>query len=654
MTFMFQNLEPDLQWAQQVLRDDLAIWKFCLWHGNHLDFNAHDKGFAAVGDGDSSLPYQMYRGCVDLGALTFNGNTHQYTRTCPMTDVGAFNEGGPLVRNRINRDPAAGPLQDHGPVCPSAGSTNGAGLDEPVIGPGQSMVIVSSGAGHDLREYRPNMRWPTEEPQDNFRHDGDNWWSTILSAGRYCRNNCTAGDLSKQDRSIDQSYQVQRRDNLEAHGVLFVTFNVDRNGVLNPFKAHAYFKTISIDGSPHRILDEFELTYDPSTGPARPQPPPAPGPQTPDSSSGGGSSSNGGSSGGGSSGGGSSNPGGGSGGGSSLAVTTPEPTDACLDRTGQRHILQGLNLVTAGDSRYVDFELADNAVIDARGAEWRTTQSFPFDLGGVPGGSGKSCVSGGTFIGGWNPLATTWSRYHSTAAIGARVAGFLLENAYVENFGDGIRIANRETDTCSVQQDANHFVLRGVHFKDIQDDCVENDWGRSGLIVDSLFEGCFSGFSTRAGSDCAHKLPNRDKNVVEIRDSLVWMKPMQTLGQDGQVRTGNAELFKDDDDGPQWALHDNVFRADASLLGDPADEIGYGIRRAGGQIGDPNTKLYSCSNNVFVWLGNGEFPPPYDNKEWRTPLPWLKDPTTGEPCFTFTKDKAVWDTAVQEWKSKRR
>jgi hypothetical protein len=161
-----------------------------------------------------------------------------------------------------------------------------------------------------------------------------------------------------------------------------------------------------------------------------------------------------------------------------------------------------------------------------------------------------------------------------------------------------------------------------------------------------LFEGCFTGFSTRPGGDCARRV-DATNNVVTIRNSLIWMKP--TTFSDFPL--GNGELFKDDTNGPQWALHNNIIRADQGVLFDELNEVGYGIRRVSRQPGDPNSKLMSCSNNIFVWLGPGDFPPPYDDSNDRTPLQWLKDPTSGKPCFTFTKDVSVWDNAVAAWKA---
>ncbi len=344
--------------------------------------------------------------------------------------------------------------------------------------------------------------------------------------------------------------------------------------------------------------------------------------------------------------------------------SSPAPAAACLSRSGPRITIDGTNPVTDED-RYALTDLPDHTIIDATRAEWLDpTSNFPVDLIGVDHGEGGSCLSGGRITGGYDPDTTSWSRYHSSAGFGFRVGNFLWENTYVENFGDGVRIANKQDEnTCQVLQDANHFTVRGVYMKDMHDDCVENDWSRAGVIEDSLFEGCYTGFSTRAGNRCAAELTDSTRNVVTITNSLIWMKPVPTILETGTV-VGNSELFKDEAGSSEWTLYNNVIRADDFPIGESYEKcmglnggdgncVGYGVRRyPGSPLGDPNSKLARCGNNVFVWLGEGDYPPPYNDSGWRIPLQNLRDPVTDQPCFTFTKDVSVWDEAVQEWKAR--
>jgi hypothetical protein len=270
ITIVFQNAMPDTSWVSEVLQGDNNIWKICAWHGNHIDFQTGDKG-AAYDATDRSLPYEMYRNCADHGALIINGNEHTYSRTCVMEDIGNLDDGGPAFPNRVNREPGSD-LQNHGAICPNAGVSNEEAVnvvEELEIGPGRSMVLVSSLPGYAWREYIPQTESLIE--QDLYRHAYDGWWATMYTANRYCRNNCTNGDLSAQNTeafvagmnppiSIEQPEEAPWDPYSNAHGVLFITFNYEGD----PYKAHGYFKKLTPDPATGReIIDEFVITYNP-------------------------------------------------------------------------------------------------------------------------------------------------------------------------------------------------------------------------------------------------------------------------------------------------------------------------------------------------------------------------------------------------------
>lgn len=271
ITLVFQNSQPDLTWVPQVLENDNNIWKLCLWHGNHIDFQTGDKGHGYDGK-DHALPYEMYRNCAEAGALIINGNEHNYSRTCVMEDIGNIKNGGPRFPNRVNREPGTS-LENHGAICPNAGTPNEVAMDiveELEIGPGKTMVIVSALPGYAWREYQGQV--PSMIEQDTFRHDNDGWWATIFTRNRYCRNNCTRADLSGQDPDafvlgmyppvkIEEPEEAPWDPYSDGHGVLFITFNY--NG--DPYKAHGYFKKLIPDpDTGRRIVDEFIITYNPS------------------------------------------------------------------------------------------------------------------------------------------------------------------------------------------------------------------------------------------------------------------------------------------------------------------------------------------------------------------------------------------------------
>jgi hypothetical protein len=84
---------------------------------------------------------------------------------------------------------------------------------------------------------------------------------------------------------------------------------------------------------------------------------------------------------------------------------------------------------------------------------------------------------------------------------------------------------------------------------------------------------------------------------------------------------GHGPFFKWHDLSNQLALHDNVFMAEQSSV------------TAASSMAIPS-RLTSCSNNVMVWLGPGNYP---------TSLP---------SCFRVTRDRAVWTNAVAAWRAR--
>jgi hypothetical protein len=102
---------------------------------------------------------------------------------------------------------------------------------------------------------------------------------------------------------------------------------------------------------------------------------------------------------------------------------------------------------------------------------------------------------------------------------------------------------------------------------------------------------------------------------------------MEQIYKDRGIVPGHGPFFKwnlDDDHSPQLALHDNIFKVDQPANGSSG-------------LGLPEGKLAGCSNNIVVWLGEGQYP---------GSLPALFD---GSPCFTITTNPYVWDQAVQTW-----
>ena len=291
-------------------------------------------------------------------------------------------------------------------------------------------------------------------------------------------------------------------------------------------------------------------------------------------------------------------------------ISTVPKISTCFDRTGP--------LITISGEQSTQYHsgsqpLPENAIVDARTATWVHVDDYPVVLEGGP----DICFSGG-MVWGEYPYSTDWETMHDTTGFSFRTTGeTTVENIRVHNYGDGISFS-KGTPGYS-------FQVFGAHMTHIRDDCVQNDYMYSGLVEDSLFDGCYTAFSAQASSSSGDN--DGSQNVWIIRDSLIRLEPMEKVYNDEGLIPGHGAFFKwnnDDDRSPRLALHNNVFRVDQ-----PSNsESGLGL---------PEGKLISCSNNIVVWLGVGEYPDP------------LPETLNGQPCFTMTTDRTVWDIAVQNW-----
>jgi hypothetical protein len=289
-----------------------------------------------------------------------------------------------------------------------------------------------------------------------------------------------------------------------------------------------------------------------------------------------------------------------------IVIDTAAVSGTCLSQSGPLLPLVGPQAQLNQPS-----DLADDTKIDARQATWVAVGDAPVRVGG-----GRAvCFSGGVIQGDYAD-DTAWNRVHDTYGITVSGPEMIIEGLRVHNYGDGI----------TFDEQARDWVLRSAHFSFVRDDCIQNDYLHAGLVDDVFLDGCYVGYSARTWGNLPDSL-DRSSNVVTIQNSLIRLQRMPTV-YDGPAPS-HAAFFKLDADGtsPRFALHDNVFRADtASALGNYGDQM---------TMVPPPEHIASCSNNIMVWLGPGDFP---------APLP---------SCFALTRDREVWEAAVADWLERR-
>jgi hypothetical protein len=291
-------------------------------------------------------------------------------------------------------------------------------------------------------------------------------------------------------------------------------------------------------------------------------------------------------------------------GGSPHPTGTPAtggPFASCLSGGGPGIVLNG-TLAT----RYVNHDLAALTRIDARNATFLGSAGnhYPINLAGGAG----ACIAGGRVLGQYD-RTRSWDSMHdeNNAGIAFDNAAFAVDGLRVDNATDGIR-----------PEGPGPFTIRHAWLTYVRDDCVENDHVQGGLIEDSLFDGCYVGIAERPTSSILSGGWNGRGQLLTIRRTLIHLAAMPGPRKGAASAVGHEGFFKWSDSATDLALHDNVFMADQLSQG------------GAGSMAMPAT-LTSCSNNVMVWLGPGNYP---------AALP---------SCFTVTKDRGVWDRAVAAW-----
>lgn len=296
----------------------------------------------------------------------------------------------------------------------------------------------------------------------------------------------------------------------------------------------------------------------------------------------------------------------------------PDDTFSCLDRAGAGPLVK----VEAKDHGYTKFLSRGEAGTryDARGASWKfqsfptALQEYPVDLRGVDG----ACWAGGE-VRGTNPLDAGWGETYDVAN-GAGILLGVTELAEVRGVMiDGLR-AHNVWD--AIRPRSGGFHIKDVWLSYVRDDCVENDQLHGGTVEDSLFDGCYVGFSARSRT---MELTGPSDEVWTIERTLVRLEPMpfphawETYGTPGH---GIFFKWNSDQDvrssSPKLRLIGNIFMAEQRA------------NAPGARMGVP-ASVVECRDNIMVWLGEGDYPGD------------LRD------CFEVTTDRSVWDDARAAW-----
>ncbi len=275
-----------------------------------------------------------------------------------------------------------------------------------------------------------------------------------------------------------------------------------------------------------------------------------------------------------------------------------------------------------GYTAYKNTTMADGTRFDARKARWNFSnygtpkQAYPIELALKK----QICWSGG-LVEGTMSASLSWSDlYHSAlggngAAFHIGSGGSLPADVPTPNCTvDGIRIHNA-WDGIRASRISPNWTVRNCWVTHNRDDAVENDAYNEGTVEDCLFDGVFVFMSCRGPS---YTDADRAK-VIVIRNTLVRMQLFPGPIDGRNVDMGHGFVFKFHGlDGPKLLIQNCIFMTEEPTFLNP-------------DIDGVPTPHPDCANNTFVWLGQGEYPGPFDDS------------------WTIVKDRSVWDNAKQDW-----
>ena len=233
-------------------------------------------------------------------------------------------------------------------------------------------------------------------------------------------------------------------------------------------------------------------------------------------------------------------------------VTTPPPPAGAVptpadygfpDCFAGRTVVRPFASGTVRTSKYQVKAPPDDTTYDLTGvfSTAQPSSSYPFSFGtgddNLDAGD-RTCFVGGELRDRFgDPPPRTWEYYHdrvnAACVKGAAYEWFQILGATCRGIEDGFR-----PQEPGVNANNTRFVISDTYLGNVFDDCLENDYTVGGVVLDSLWEACYSGISERPSSDRCWNTPPGEQLVLD--HLLLGLRPM--AHSDGT--SGYGRLFK--------------------------------------------------------------------------------------------------------------
>ena len=321
---------------------------------------------------------------------------------------------------------------------------------------------------------------------------------------------------------------------------------------------------------------------------------------------------------------------------------------SCLGSAQTRKVLPGIveKLKTtilpdeAVDARNTFFKITKERLINIRhgSAKEVNMQNAVW----IPKGPAGGCFAGGRIESDFG-ICASWGelKAYDPGSISWGQDNMKIQGIYMHNVEDALR-PHDGADVTVPSSPANtkfdpgdNFEVSHIWAEYVRDDCLENDAYAGGIIRDSLFDGCNSGFSETPGMRTAQIDPSDEaearakRSAVDGSGKIVTLDGvllrMQAMPNPNNPKAGDpvhngtvyggGPLFKVMDKAPRFSIKNSIFAFDTR------SSVTYNF-----------PPLRECSNNTIVWLGGGSFPGNYPRN-----------------CFSLTTDVNIWKNAVKDW-----
>jgi hypothetical protein len=200
-------------------------------------------------------------------------------------------------------------------------------------------------------------------------------------------------------------------------------------------------------------------------------------------------------------------------------------------------------------------------------------------------------------------------------------AGHLVDGLRVDDVSDGVAARGSYATTKHLPLDGGSFFLQDAYFTNVHDDCVDVNDLTSGIVYDSLFDGCYTGISERpdAGSPL-RGLAAVHGSELTLDHVLLHMQrfpgPHPTHACPNGTANGYNQPFKWSPGANRLVMRHAVIELD----GPPCSDSSF-----------PFPKGAVLHDVSIVWTGSSR---------WRWPLP---------SGVRVTTDRSVWDSARATW-----